>query len=186
MKTIELTKEEIDRLVSGECIELYVEKIPIGSKYLSHDGDCMLVAHSGRFKIKKKVEKWEPNAGIYSIEMGDDYPVKVTDTDYPNDRLSEIEPMYREAGLLRKTEEQAERAAKKMRTFNRLLAYVDEFDPYFKFTDHSLNYYISRHHESNIYEYNNISTDEIIGVVYMSQEVAKELCRKLNSGEVCL
>ena len=116
-------------------------------------------------KVKKKVEQWNPKVGEWIIDM-------YSEQEY--------------AGLVRETKEQAESAAKKMRAFNRLLAYVDEFDPDYNYRKGISNYYIYYYHGSGRYEYHYSKETQTLGAVYMSKEVARELCRKLNSGEVIL
>ena len=163
MKTIELTKEEVDKLVNGENV-------------LKIQDDGLHIV------LKDKVEQWEPKGGNWIIDIGEPNPV-IDVGNYP------IEDMYIEqdhAGLSRKTKEQAERAAKKMRAFNRLLAYVDEFDPDFKYNKDSCNYYVFYDYTEGKHSVCWSTTARQIGVTYMSKEVAEELCRKLNSGEVCL
>jgi hypothetical protein len=160
-----LTKEQIEKLNSGELVV-----------HLKNKFDEQIL-------IKKKVEQWEPKDGGWIIDIGKPNPV-IDIHSYP------IGDMYIEqehSGLTRETKDQAERAAKKMRTFNRLLAYVDEFDPDYQFDYHKSNHYIE--YCSGVRKYFAGCTDcdyEKLGIVYMSREVAEELCRKLNRGEVCL
>jgi len=163
MKKIELTKEELNQLMNGE--------------------DVLRIECNGlHITIKEKVEKWEPKFGEFTLSFNMQ-PVFVKDHVKSQENLK----FLRESGMLRGTYGQAERAAKKMRTFNRLLAYVDEFDPDYQFDYHKSNHYIE--YCSGVRKYFAGCTDcdyEKLGIVYMSREVAKELCRKLNSGEVCL
>ena len=81
-----------------------------------------------------------------------------------------------------------------MRIHNRLLAYVAEFDKDWKAdwtnTDQG-KYFVYYNYGINEYDINEYCIDChvtvcLTGVVYMSEECATELCRKLNSGEVVL
>lgn len=156
MKTIELTKEQLEKLLNSESGEIYY-------------GDSEVT-------IRKKVEKWEPKGGGYIVDGSG----KVCDTIIGEGKL------FGGFGSLRETREQAERAAKEMRKFNRLLAYRDEFDPEYRFTKGISNYYIGFNFDDDSY-YTSVNIDDYIPTtVYMSEKVAEELCRKLNSGEVCM
>lgn len=162
MKKIELTKEELNQLMNGE--------------------DVLRIECNGlHITIKEKVEKWEPKFGEFTLSFNMQ-PVFVKDHVKSQENLK----FLRESGMLRGTYGQAERAAKKMRSFNLLLAYVDEFDPDFEFTIGETNCYIEINHNKIEYEVSYSYDFESLSTVYMSEEVAQELCRKLNSGEVCL
>lgn len=167
MKTIELTKEQIEKLNSGELVV-----------HLKNKFDEQIL-------IKKKVEQWEPKDGGWIIDIGKPNPV-IDIHSYP------IGDMYIEqehSGLTRETKDQAERAAKKMRTFNRLLAYIDEFDDADEENKNYCIHYNSDRKELSLDEYYCCAThieDKRLGSIYLSEEVAEELCRKLNSGEVVL
>jgi hypothetical protein len=124
-----------------------------------------------------KVEKWEPEGGKYFI-LGDG---GITET------ATIFE--YRVFGTERKTREAAEKARNEMRVFNRLLAYRDEFAPGYEpdmydFNHHTWFVYYNKH-EMEFRAYNNYTNIDV-GKVYMPEAVAKELVRKLNSGEVVL
>jgi hypothetical protein len=130
-----------------------------------NDGDRVYLGGETEISIKKKVEQWKPKEnGNYNIN---DY--------LPFDAAYLV--------MLRDTEEQAKEATKKMRTFNRLLAYVDEFDS----EDSDKHYTIS--YCPNLKKYDtayHVEVTKLVSAVYMSRDVAYELCRKLNSGEVCM
>lgn len=91
-------------------------------------------------------------------------------------------------GKTRKTEEQATKARDEMRIFNRLLAYRDEFDADFKevWDGNTNNYYVYYCVSTGKYKFSANFIERGIDKVYMSKEVAKELVRKLNEGEVIL
>lgn len=87
----------------------------------------------------------------------------------------------REFGTERKTKADAEEAARKMRKFNRLLAYVEEFKT--KEGDFEV-YYNTRTFK---YDYCNMKfTYASLTTIRMSYECAEQLVHKLNSGEVVL
>jgi len=75
-----------------------------------------------------------------------------------------------------------------MRTHNRLLAYVDEFggDWEADWSDNHKNYYVCYAHLRMVWSATMSSTTCTGGTVYMSEECAKDLAAKLNSGEVVL
>ncbi|MBK2126251.1 hypothetical protein [Fangia hongkongensis] len=159
MKTLELTKEQIEELSRTGRIE-------VGLDY-SDNLMCNL-------EIVKK--NWEPRGGAYQI--GSD---GLTFYGYKDN------PEVCDFGMSRRTKENATKAAKKMRTFNRLLAYVDEFDPDFEFkhvendVEHNwLVFFDQNENKYDCYYY----PEKFLGAVFMSKEVARELCRKLNSGDV--
>jgi hypothetical protein len=125
------------------------------------------------------VDKWEPNDGEFII--GIDGGVMAKDIGFAINALA--------FGLVYKTPSEAAKAAKAMRTHNRLLAYVAEHAPGYE-ADFSTggedNYYVYFRHLHKRYEVGCNSSHEVAGVVYMPEDVAKELARKLNSGEVVL
>ena len=117
-------------------------------------------------------EKWEPKGGGWFVDYEGDAVC------CPSDELT------KEFGVERKTHKQAEKAAKAMRAHNRLLAYVAEFapdwEPDWRCEDceaHCIKLV------GGVYEYE-YNVYERVGTVYMPYDVAIELCRKLNSGEV--
>lgn len=118
-----------------------------------------------------KKSKWEPDGGIFYV-MADG---KVFSS------ASSAE--CREYGVERKTRELAKAAAVKMRRFNRLLAYVDEACGGYEWVKGESNYYIYFDDNSKP----QVSSQEYVfnpSTVYMPKEVAIDLCKKLESGEV--
>lgn len=120
------------------------------------------------------VKQWNPLSGEYWIDC--DGMVM----DGRNGNLA-----IRNFGVERQTEAQAERACTKMRQFNRLLAYVDEYAPNYEFQMGKNNWYIyvkpcGKYVEGLEESYPDLCT------IYMPEDQAKELCLKLNSGEVVL
>ena len=125
---------------------------------------------------KSEVKQWEPVGGEWYVDCTGDA------SEAPSSEGC------REFGLERPTEEQAEKARDEMRVYHRLLAYVHEHAPDYEYNPDEDNYYI----EKNLYDFSDkyrIDSDSSykrVGVVYMPEDVAGELCRKLNSGEVVL
>lgn len=89
-------------------------------------------------------------------------------------------------GCERKTKEQAEKAAKKMRTFNRLLAYVDEHAPDYEadWSKNGKNYFVCFDHDIKKWKVEYDLQEEDAAQVYMPKEVAIKLADDLNSGRV--
>lgn len=125
-------------------------------------------------------KQWEPKGGKYRI-YGDGTIEVWGDTDCSKG--------YQSNGHTRETEEQAIKAADKMQRFNRLLAYVDEFDSEYE-PDWNLlqddKYSIIYHHGEGVYKMFSNHHVQNISAVYMSKKAAEELVRKLNTKEVVL
>lgn len=124
---------------------------------------------------KPKIEKWEPKGGNWYIDCKGDVYAGVS---------TEGTCVF---GVERETKELADAAAVEMRIFNRLLAYRDEFAPGYNpdWPNHNEDkFYIYKCGES--WDWSKNATDGFAGGVYMPKDVAKELVRKLNSGEVVL
>ena len=87
------------------------------------------------------------------------------------------------------TEQEAEEAAKQVRQLLRLRTYVREFAPEWKANwsdDEKNKWHVCFDEKCNKWIISNNHFMHNVTVVYMPQEVAKELARKLNSGEVVL
>ena len=93
-------------------------------------------------------------------------------------------------GVERQTAEAAVKASAAMRTHNRLLAYVDEFGGDWEADWENMHqekcYMYYGHNSSKRWKYASVLKTHIGGIVYMSQDCAKGLAAKLNSGEVVL
>lgn len=91
-----------------------------------------------------------------------------------------------EFGTERKTRGQAEKACDKMREFNRLLAYVDEYAPDWEpcWGGGSYNYYVYYYSETGRYTCAAATCTKRLGTVYMPKDVALRLVDDLNSGRV--
>ena len=118
-----------------------------------------------------KPKKWEPKGGDWTIHGN-------------GDLLECADPEYTENGHAYDTKEAAEWAAAKIRKYARQLAYVHE---------HAPGYVVPPIGEEAWFVYENrvgdffVSSDihaRDISTVYMPREVAQDLARKLNSGEV--
>jgi hypothetical protein len=123
-----------------------------------------------------KAEKWEPEGGRWAILSSGSTAEAPTILE------------YKFFGTERKTKEAAEKACDEMRVFNRLLAYRDEFAPGYEPDWDNINeekayVYILPNKE---YAFTSECNSPDIGKVYMPKDVAEELARKLNIGEVKL
>ena len=123
---------------------------------------------------EKKVVPWEPEGGSYYVGSTGTFHTGIS------------QPSYKEYGVERVTRKVAEKAAKAMRTFNRLLAYRDEFDPDFLFDATKYNWFVYFNFDSQKYSWSYARDAMYIGQVYMSKPVAIELVEKLNNKEVVL
>jgi len=118
------------------------------------------------------VKVWEPEGGEYYILGSGEV------------RYYESHNAIKLFGTERKTRKAAEKARDKMRVFNRLLAYVDEACGGYEFVVDGDNYYIELNNGVYIMDFDvNFMK---VGAIYMPEQVAIELCKKLNSGEVVL
>ena len=95
---------------------------------------------------------------------------------------------YRAFGVERQTKEELELASKAMRTHNRLLAYIAEFDKGWEadWSDGNQEKYYIYFCYSKQYDISFDMRSKDIGKVYMSKQCAIDLTNKLNSGEVSL
>lgn len=121
-----------------------------------------------------KLAKWEPEGGDFWISSFG--YINETKT-CKNARLF---------GTERKTKELAERAAKEMRAFNRLLAYRDEFCPDYEpdWNDHNaVKYVVYLDNKAKKWDLSKCYYCQYL-TVYFPQHIAEELVKKLNSGEV--
>ena len=118
----------------------------------------------------EKPKQWEPRGGRYWV------------------RIPTIDNACK-FGVERQTAEAAEKASTAMRTHNRLLAYVDEFGGDWE-ADWSAStqekYYVYYNYRSHRWCAESWVFRCCGGAVYMSQDCAKDLAAKLNSGEVIL
>ena len=121
----------------------------------------------------EEANRWEPEGGGFYINCGGETYECASDTH------------TREFGAERRSIEQAEQASIAMRRFNRLLAYKDEFAPDYVFNRAFNNCYVYFDYD-NIYRVSNTSCYCEPTTVYLPEEAAKELCKKLNSGKVVL
>jgi len=127
-----------------------------------------LAALRAEVEQESKVEKCEPKCGGFWIDSDGQ-------VEHFKNNKGGIATNF---GMERQTREAAERARDKMRVFNRLLAYVDEFAPGHEFENGENNYHIKI--EDGIYSMGLNVRRVTIGAVYMPEAVAIELCRKLN------
>jgi predicted translin family RNA/ssDNA-binding protein len=122
--------------------------------------------------IEQENKKWEPVGGDYCVF-----------SDGEIDKSSSLDKS-RLFGTERPTQEQAEKARDKMRVFNKLLAYHDEFCADYEFVKNKNNYFVYFDENNKIYDLDYNDAHYTLGVVYFNYEIARELVDKLNSGEV--
>lgn len=125
-------------------------------------------------RIEEKQKQWEPEGGEFLCH----HTGFIVDSN-KDDFASKIN------GCAYKTGKQAEKAAAAMRTHNRLLAYVAEFAPDYEFAFGKENWYVCNLNGGDFSAGGDIYIKDV-GKVYMPKDVALELRRKLNSGEVVL
>lgn len=123
-------------------------------------------------------KQWEPKGGNYYIVNGEVFRGS-NDTE------------AREFGNTYISRQQAEVAATAMRTHNRLLAYIAEFDKGWvaDWNNNSQNkHYITSWHynEDKTYRWRFSTIERSPDIVYMSRNCAKGLVEKLNNGEIKL
>ena len=125
---------------------------------------------------KVDVKQWEPVGGEWYIDYSGDVGEAPSSEE------------CRKFGMERPTEEQAQKARDEMRVYHRLLAYVHEHAPDYEFKVGGDNCYIEIYAGcgTSEYEFERGGDYKKVGLVYMPEDVAEELCRKLNSGEVVL
>lgn len=132
--------------------------------------------------IKKEIKQWEPKGARWIIGLNG-----INHNYNPDDLTSYYLGLICNRGLTRDKLTQANAATGKMRKFNRLLAYVDEFAPDFNDAeDDCLLYFIYYNHCHDEYRYSCTVIRDEPTRVFMPEDVAKELARKLNAKEVVL
>ena len=134
-----------------------------------------LAALRAEVEQEAKPKRWEPKGGGLSYGAFGTRKLATTAT--------------RDFGIERQTKEQAEADYRLARAYNRLLAYKAEFDAdfvpdwgdegqkkccvYFQYDRQRFEYWFNNNYQ-------------LLTVVYFSEQAAKDLCDKLNSGEVVL
>jgi hypothetical protein len=128
---------------------------------------------------KPKSVCWDPKGNLYRI---------TSKGSVERSLLGLAHDEYVLAGAVRDNKQQAEKATAAIRKYVRLLAYKDEFAPDYNpdFTSTAYKYYVYLDVPNTVYCVSNCKYTPAIGNVYMPEEVANELARKLNSGEVVL
>lgn len=121
-----------------------------------------------------KAKRWEPKGGDWYYSSRGAIQWKTENT-------------ARLFGIERQTTEQAEADYKLARAYNRLLAYKAEFDadfvPDWDNGEWDKYYLFS---EDGVWHFSNTLKCPMLCAVYFSEQAAKDLCDKLNSGEVVL
>lgn len=127
---------------------------------------------------KSKPKKWVPKEGSWYIGTTVQSPLQVV-----------CNPASNNTGLYRDTKKDALKAGLAIRTHNRLLAYVAEFDRGWEADwddDGQIKYYVYYNKFIEVWDYAYSPLDFVLSTVYMSEQCAYELVDKLNSGEVVL
>jgi ribosomal protein L24E len=137
--------------------------------------DGVVYVPKEEIKYAESTKKWEPKEGLFYVSSdGNVY----YETSNNKQRMFGTEFANREI---------AEKAAKEMRRFNRLIAYKMEFCPGYEpdwNNESELKYGVFYKHDIEKWALYN---EEYGGVaVYFPREVAEELVRRLNSGIVTL
>lgn len=123
---------------------------------------------------KPVITKWEPKGGDYCILK--DFSVALVNNNctYPKHMTYE-------------TQEQAEQAAKAIRSYARQLAWLSEnsdgWKPDWKDTSNE-KYYIYYDEKTNYYNINSHLVSKSINTIYMSKKNAEKLSNLLNDGIV--
>ena len=128
-----------------------------------------------RVVAKPAVKKWEPKGGDFFVGAGGSVSMYDSRT------------FTKEFGMERETRDQAQRAAKEMRRFNRLLALRDELyvgKDVNWLNDKEEKYSLYYSHEKGKWELDWNVTNESIQPYFTSLESAEKACDMLNSGEV--
>lgn len=121
---------------------------------------------------EQKKQKWQPVYGDFCISA--------------NGKVGQYKSSqeFKYFGTERQTQEQAEKSRDKMRVFNRLLSYHDEFCPDHEFVIGKYNYCITYNNDLKKFTYKSNDVLDYQCAIYFPEQIAKELSEKLNSGEV--
>jgi hypothetical protein len=121
---------------------------------------------------EKKIIPWEPKGGDFFFSSGG---ILVGFSD----------EKCQTYGIERTSKEQAQKARNKVRQFQRLLAYHDEYCPDYEFIENGTNGIVFYDIEIKIWKVDFYTTWAFISV-YFPKNIAEDLVKKLNSGEVVL
>ena len=145
---------------------------------LTLDDEQMKALQSGKAITieppKPSIQKWQPKGGDYCILK--DFSVALVNNNctYPKH-------------MTYQTQEQAEQAAKALRSYARQLAWLaensDGWKPDWKDTSNQ-KYYVYYEEKTNYYENNLNQVHKNINTIYMSKKNAEKLCQLLNDGIV--
>src|SRR5690554_1528690 len=128
-----------------------------------------------QYEAEQKMVRWEPKGGNWTL-----YP------SISSASLAASMDKWRLGGLERDNEEQAKRAAIKLRKYARLLAWVDEYGGVKEFKLNKSNHTIYYDYKDKEFRVTALTYMQDITGVYMTKEQAELLAEKLNSGEVVL
>ena len=123
---------------------------------------------------KPGIQKWQPKGGDYCILK--DFSVALVNNNCTYPKYMSYE-----------TQEQAEQAAKAIRSYARQLSWISEnndgWKPDWKDTFKE-KYYIYYDEKTNDYNINSSQVHKNINIIYMSKKNAQKLCQLLNDGIV--
>ena len=145
---------------------------------LTLDDEQMKALQSGKAITieppKPSIQKWQPKGGDYCILK--DFSVALVNNNctYPKH-------------MTYQTQEQAEQAAKALRSYARQLAWLAENSDGWKpdWKDASKQkYYVYYEEKTNYYEISSNQIHKYINTIYMSKKNAEKLCQLLNDGIV--
>ena len=127
-------------------------------------------------ELENQIEpvKWQPVGGEWYVDAEGDV-VKIDSSD-----------KFKEFGVERPTEEQAERAAVEMRKFNRLLALRDELcgDDVVDFNNGTFKHYLAYCNSRKKWDVGTTIVTQFCTPFFPTEESAHHACEMLNSGEV--
>lgn len=122
-------------------------------------------------------DKWEPQGGDWVVVGGLIH------------NCGSEDPRVTTFGCTYDTLDKAAKAKDMMRLHNRMIAYKMEFCPDWE-PDWGDNitpkYYIFFNHYTECYEHSSYAGLNTLGTVFLPEQIAEELCKKLNSGEVVI
>lgn len=123
----------------------------------------------------KPFTKWEPKGGTYSLSSSFEV---ITFLKQESSRL---------AGMEYQTQQQAEQAAKTLRSSARQLNWISENDDGWRANwnnDNQSKYYIYLDYKSNTFMHAYVFYTLLLNTIYMSKNNATKLCKLLNDGIV--
>ena len=150
MHTINLTKEQFEKLQSNKTLTINLEE--------------------------QKQKKWTPSSGEWNVSL--------TDTVF---KCITTDEKYTEAGMEYKTEVEAIKASKALRSYARQLKWLSENSDGWTANWSDIDqekYYITFCKKDRMYKKLHVVAIRSINTIYMSKNNAEKLARLLNEGVV--